>query len=177
MPDVVGVELKGSVDHLESLGFAVAIDESKHRRSHMMMNDFVVIEQDPVSATELAHGEQVHLAAVHAAELTATEDTTTTTTTSTSTTMTEPTTSTTTLTTTTTTTMAVTSTTTTTAAPPPLPPPPPTTATTIRPQPSGGTVHYKNCTEARAAGVTPIHEGEPGYARHLDRDGDGVGCE
>lgn len=38
-------------------------------------------------------------------------------------------------------------------------------------------VQYKNCTEARAAGVTPIHEGEPGYSRKLDRDGDGVACE
>ncbi|NKY54778.1 excalibur calcium-binding domain-containing protein [Nocardia flavorosea] len=23
----------------------------------------------------------------------------------------------------------------------------------------------------------PIHAGQPGYAPHLDRDGDGVGCE
>jgi micrococcal nuclease len=38
-------------------------------------------------------------------------------------------------------------------------------------------VQYKNCTEARAAGVTPIYEGQPGYSRKLDRDGDGVACE
>lgn len=38
-------------------------------------------------------------------------------------------------------------------------------------------VYYENCTEAREAGVTPIEEGEPGYAPHLDRDGDGVACE
>ncbi|MBF0779771.1 MULTISPECIES: excalibur calcium-binding domain-containing protein [unclassified Granulicatella] len=38
-------------------------------------------------------------------------------------------------------------------------------------------VYYKNCKEAKAAGVTPIHRGEPGYAPHLDRDGDGVACE
>lgn len=36
---------------------------------------------------------------------------------------------------------------------------------------------YSNCTEARAAGAAPVRIGEPGYARHLDRDGDGVGCE
>ncbi|MFF6775491.1 excalibur calcium-binding domain-containing protein [Streptomyces sp. NPDC012637] len=29
----------------------------------------------------------------------------------------------------------------------------------------------------RAAGATPIHKDEPGYAPHLDRDGDGVACE
>jgi uncharacterized membrane protein YgcG len=39
------------------------------------------------------------------------------------------------------------------------------------------TVYYKNCTAVRAAGAAPIHRGEPGYGKHLDRDGDGVGCE
>jgi hypothetical protein len=40
-----------------------------------------------------------------------------------------------------------------------------------------GSTYFKNCDAVRAAGKAPIHEGEPGYARHLDRDGDGVGCE
>ena len=30
---------------------------------------------------------------------------------------------------------------------------------------------------ARAAGAAPVRAGDPGYGRHLDRDGDGVGCE
>jgi len=38
-------------------------------------------------------------------------------------------------------------------------------------------VSYKNCTEARAAGVTPIYQGQPGYATYLDRDKDGIACE
>ncbi|MEU9996444.1 excalibur calcium-binding domain-containing protein [Streptomyces sp. NPDC050848] len=38
-------------------------------------------------------------------------------------------------------------------------------------------VYYENCTAVREAGADPIHRGEPGYGRHLDRDGDGVGCE
>ena len=38
-------------------------------------------------------------------------------------------------------------------------------------------VYYANCTAARAAGAAPVRRGDPGYARHLDRDGDGVGCE
>jgi len=38
-------------------------------------------------------------------------------------------------------------------------------------------VYYGNFSEAREAGVTSIDEGEPGYAPHLDRDGDGVACE
>lgn len=38
-------------------------------------------------------------------------------------------------------------------------------------------VYYRNCSAARAAGAAPIHDGEPGYAYHLDRDHDGVACE
>ncbi|MFE9116113.1 excalibur calcium-binding domain-containing protein [Streptomyces sp. NPDC007172] len=41
----------------------------------------------------------------------------------------------------------------------------------------GSDVYYKNCTAARAAGVTPLHRGDPGYAPRLDRDGDGIACE
>lgn len=42
--------------------------------------------------------------------------------------------------------------------------------------PEPGT-YYRNCTEVRAAGAAPLRAGDPGYARHLDRDGDGVACE
>lgn len=41
----------------------------------------------------------------------------------------------------------------------------------------GGSVYYKNCTAVRNAGKAPILRGQPGYASHLDRDGDGIGCE
>lgn len=37
--------------------------------------------------------------------------------------------------------------------------------------------YYANCSEARAAGAAPVYAGEPGYGPHLDRDGDGIGCE
>ena len=72
---------------------------------------------------------------------------------------------------------------TTTAPPPPTtsPPPPPTQPApvyvpppTAAPAPS---TYYANCTAARAAGVTPIYRGQPGYGSHLDRDNDGVACE
>ncbi len=36
---------------------------------------------------------------------------------------------------------------------------------------------YPNCDAARAAGVAPIHRGEPGYRIGLDRDRDGIACE
>ncbi len=37
--------------------------------------------------------------------------------------------------------------------------------------------YYPNCKAVRQAGAAPIYRGEPGYGSHLDRDGDGVGCE
>lgn len=40
-----------------------------------------------------------------------------------------------------------------------------------------GSAYYANCSAVRAAGAAPIMRGEPGYARKLDRDGDGVACE
>lgn len=54
--------------------------------------------------------------------------------------------------------------------------------TTKKPRPAPTTeepeeVYYENCAAVRAAGAAPIHRGDPGYAKHLDRDGDGVGCE
>jgi Excalibur calcium-binding domain len=36
---------------------------------------------------------------------------------------------------------------------------------------------FANCTAARAAGAAPVLRGDAGYGAHLDRDGDGVGCE
>jgi hypothetical protein len=38
-------------------------------------------------------------------------------------------------------------------------------------------VYYRNCDAAREAGAAPVGRGDPGYGKHLDRDGDGVGCE
>jgi hypothetical protein len=63
-------------------------------------------------------------------------------------------------------------------APPPTqaPAPPPTQAPAPAPQPAAAP-SYDNCDAARAAGAAPVRAGDPGYGRHLDRDGDGVGCE
>lgn len=40
----------------------------------------------------------------------------------------------------------------------------------------GGT-HYADCDAVRRASAAPLHDGDPGYSRDLDRDGDGVACE
>lgn len=36
---------------------------------------------------------------------------------------------------------------------------------------------FADCSQARAAGAAPVRAGDAGYGRHLDRDGDGIGCE
>ena len=38
-------------------------------------------------------------------------------------------------------------------------------------------VYYPTCAAAGTVRATPIRQGEPGYGRHLDRNGDGVACE
>jgi len=50
-------------------------------------------------------------------------------------------------------------------------------ALTSAPANAQGGVFYRYCSDARAAGVAPIRRGQPGYAPHLDRDGDGIACE
>ena len=42
---------------------------------------------------------------------------------------------------------------------------------------SSGSLHFKNCTDARNRGYSDIKRGEPGYRSGLDRDKDGVACE
>jgi Excalibur calcium-binding domain len=65
------------------------------------------------------------------------------------------------------------------------PKPAPTTKTTTKkaepkkaaePKAAAG-ASYGNCAQAKAAGAAPLYAGQPGYAKKLDRDGDGVACE
>ena len=53
----------------------------------------------------------------------------------------------------------------------------PSTALARADRSAGGHVHYPSCSAAGTVRATPIRRGEPGYGRHLDRDGDGVACE
>jgi hypothetical protein len=59
--------------------------------------------------------------------------------------------------------------------PEPQPEPQPEQAPPVDQVPA--TAYYENCTAARNAGAAPLYEGQPGYSRKLDRDGDGVACE
>lgn len=57
------------------------------------------------------------------------------------------------------------------------PAPAPEPVVVPEPAPAPVEVYYENCDAARAAGAAPVYAGDPGYAKKLDRDGDGVGCE
>lgn len=59
----------------------------------------------------------------------------------------------------------------------PTPTPTYTPRETYTPPANTGGGAYPNCSAARAAGAAPVYIGSPGYGPHLDRDGDGVGCE
>lgn len=50
-------------------------------------------------------------------------------------------------------------------------------ATSNKSTEQSSTITYKNCAEVREAGAAPLFEGEPGYSKKLDRDGDGIACE
>lgn len=47
----------------------------------------------------------------------------------------------------------------------------------VRAVSTGGRREFANCSQARAAGAAPVRAGDPGFRQHLDRGGDGVGCE
>lgn len=59
--------------------------------------------------------------------------------------------------------------------------PPPAPVNPAGPPPARPTAapgaYYANCAAARAAGVAPLHRGDPGYSSKLDGDGDGIACE
>lgn len=66
-------------------------------------------------------------------------------------------------------------------APAKAPPKPPPKPAAVRPKPKPPApkagVYYENCAEAKAAGVAPLRDGEPGYRMEMNRDDDGVACE
>lgn len=59
----------------------------------------------------------------------------------------------------------------------PAAPPAPAIAPDSSNKSGGSAVFYPNCAAVRAAGAAPLHVGDPGYSRKLDRDGDGSACE
>lgn len=65
------------------------------------------------------------------------------------------------------------------APPAPAPAPAPPAPAPAPPAPASAVQHstYPNCRAVWNDLGRPIHRSDPGYGSHLDRDGDGVGCE
>ncbi|MCZ2859979.1 excalibur calcium-binding domain-containing protein [Blastococcus sp. VKM Ac-2987] len=64
-----------------------------------------------------------------------------------------------------------------TLAPAPPPAPAPAAAHPAYEPPASTDTFFENCDAARAAGAAPVMRGDAGYGSHLDREGDGIGCE
>ncbi|MEH0147230.1 excalibur calcium-binding domain-containing protein, partial [Corynebacterium sp. Q4381] len=62
-------------------------------------------------------------------------------------------------------------------APQPAPAPAPAPRVAPAPAPAPAAKAYRNCTAVWNDLGRPIRRGEAGYGSHLDRDGDGIGCE
>lgn len=63
-------------------------------------------------------------------------------------------------------------------APPAPPAPAPVRAVAPAPAPAPApSVYYRNCRQVWNELGRPIRRNDRGYASHLDRDGDGIGCE
>ena len=60
---------------------------------------------------------------------------------------------------------------------PPTAPEPSATASSTPSTSVVSAVYYRDCAEVRAAGKAPLHRGDPGYSRDLDRNGDGIACD
>ena len=43
--------------------------------------------------------------------------------------------------------------------------------------PSNPNIQFRSCKEARVAGYSHMHRGQPGYSQALDRDNDGIACD
>lgn len=56
------------------------------------------------------------------------------------------------------------------------PKPGPSSTSTTPGDSSGESVAYRTCADVKKAGKAPLHKGDPGYSRSLDRDGDGIAC-
>ncbi|VXC05240.1 Excalibur domain-containing protein [Arthrobacter sp. 9V] len=179
VPDVVGLTLDKATDQLKDLGFKVEAKDVNDDKSIIVKKNWQVVSEDPAGKTKVAEGSTIKLGVKHLTDETATP-TPTPTPTQAPVPFVAP------------------------VAPevqapsvvvapvvPPAPPvveaqpvpvapvaPPVVEAPPVMAPPAPpAAVYYPNCAAVRAAGAAPIHISQPGYGKHLDRDGDGWGCD
>jgi len=173
--DVVGLTLDKATDQLKDLGLKVDAKDVKDDKTIISKKNWKVVSQDPAAGTSLKKGDTVKLGVHHL-----TDETPSPTPTPTPTQAPVP-----------------------LVAPPapevqatvapdvppavaepapvqPAPQQAPVQPAPVQPapvQPAPAAPYYPNCAAVRAAGAAPIHISQPGYGRHLDKDGDGWGCD
>lgn len=168
VPDVVGLTLDKATDQLKDLGLKVQAKDVNDDKTIVSKKNWQVVAEDPTSGNKVAKGTTIKLGVRHLTDATATP-----TPTPTPTQAPVP---------------LVAPAAPATEAPPvveaPVAPPvveapaaPPAPPVVEAPPAPPAAVYYKNCTEVRNAGAAPIHSSQPGYGRHLDKDGDGWGCD
>ncbi|MBT2584504.1 excalibur calcium-binding domain-containing protein [Arthrobacter sp. ISL-95] len=177
VPDVVGLTLDKATDQLKDLGLKVEAKDVNDDKSIIVQKNWQVVSADPVGKTKVAEGSTIKLGVKHLTDETATP----------------------------TPTPAPTQAPVPLVAPvapaapvveappvvapvaPPVveaPPAPAAPVAPVAPAPpvvappaAPAAVYYANCAAVKAAGAAPIHISQPGYGRHLDKDGDGWGCD
>ncbi|WP_043469882.1 excalibur calcium-binding domain-containing protein [Arthrobacter sp. Rue61a] len=174
LPDVVGLTLDKATDKLKDLGLKVEATDVNDGKSIIVKKNWQVVSEDPVGKTNVAEGSTIKLGVKHLTDETATP-------TPTPTQAPVP---------------LVAPVAPVVEAPPvvvvpvappvveappvvvaPVAPPVVEAPPVVAPPAAPAAVSYANCAAVRAAGAAPIHISQPGYGSHLDRDGDGWGCD
>lgn len=161
VPDVVGLTLDKATDQLEDLGLKAHATDVTDGKTIIIKKNWQVTSEDPVAHSRVAPGSTVELGVKHL-----TDETPTPTPTPTPTEVPAK--------------LVAPVAPPVVKAPPVVVPPPVVKAPPVVVAPPAAPApapYYANCTAVRNAGAAPIHISQPGYGKHLDRDGDGWGCD
>jgi hypothetical protein len=155
VPGVIKLPLDKATDKLTELGLKVKATDTADGKTIVIKSNWEVISQDPAEGAHVSKGSVVNLGVRHLADATPTPTPTP---------------------------SAVAAVPAEVVAPAPAPyvAPAPAPAPYVAPAPAPApapAAYYANCSAVKAAGAAPIHAGQPGYSRSLDRDGDGIACE
>lgn len=171
VPDVGGLTLDKATDQLKDLGLKVDAEDVNDGKTILSKKNWQVVSQDPLPAVQVAKDSKVKLGVRHLTDETATPTPTPTPTQASAKLVAPP------------VVEAPAE-----VAPPPAvvqappavpvaPAQPPVVQAPPAPPAAPAAPYYKNCDAVRAAGAAPIRVGQPGYGKHLDKDGDGWGCD
>lgn len=156
VPGVISLTLDKATDQLKDLALKVLATDAADDKTIVLKSNWQVISQDPAAGAQVSKGSTVKLEVRHLADATPTPAPTTTAAVVVPAEVVAP------------------------VAPPVVAAPPvapaPAPAPYVAPAPAPA-ASYANCTAVKAAGAAPLHAGQPGYSRSLDRDGDGIACE